>query len=838
VVLFVSAPASLAGPRRQHEPINPAFLKYRQQIKAGTLSAAPGSGLLAAAGHGLGLVPATVEIPSFSAAPFAQIMADALPLSYDLRTASKVTSVKNQGAYGTCWTFATMGSLESSLMPSQVWDLSEDNIARTAGFDFDPYNGGGNVGMSTACLARRGPVTEADDPYGDAATPVGLAPRLRLGEWAVVCSDSGDPKNQAADIAAIKDAIYNHGAVFTSMCWTNSSYRSATASYYGGSVTYAGTGHAVTIVGWDDDYSKANFSPNPVNNGAWIVKNSWGSAWGSSGYFYLSYDDYWAERSASYLSALPVGNYSRVYEYDPLGWVTSFNYGIGAMTAWFANDFTSVAAERLTAVGFYTVQPSVQYTIYTSSTHSGTRAQAASGTAALPGYHVVQLTTPLDLADPQAFSVIVRLVGTTGNYVSVPEESVRAGYSSAATSAAGQSFSSRDGTTWYDEGDPANGEYAGNVCVKAFTRPAASDTIAPVTTASGVPATGTWSRTSVTVGFTATDTGGWGVLYTQAGVDGAALKQCSSVTVQGDGTHTVSYGSVDKAGNPGTTKSATVKIDGTAPVTTDNHLTASLVTPATITLTPTDTTSGVATTEYKVDSAATFSTGTSVSLPITGSHTVMYRSTDAAGNVESTKGLTVVITSAVKPTSSSSYSFAASATAGWRTSAQIVPISLSSAGGTGPVIHYSVNGGSSWQAVSGTSASVRVTGDGSHHILFYASDSNGEETHHDAGYVNIDSQGPTSVVYPVKVKKGKLAILRFMIKDPAPSCGLAQPVLTIVKGRRVKFRAAIAQCSTNSAMKYQWRCRLPSGKYSIRLSAVDKAGNQQVRTGTATLLVR
>ena len=98
----------------------------------------------------------------------------------------------------------------------------------------------------------------------------------------------------------------------------NTFNRETWAHYYDG---YMGTTpHGVCIVGWDDDYPASNFNKTPPGNGAWIVKNSWGSQtdlipdglvapdgttkdanagdWGivdenglHTGYFYLSYYD-------------------------------------------------------------------------------------------------------------------------------------------------------------------------------------------------------------------------------------------------------------------------------------------------------------------------------------------------------------------------------------------------------------------------------------------------------------------------------------------------------------------------------------------------------------------
>ena len=71
--------------------------------------------------------------------------------------------------------------------------------------------------------------------------------------------------------------------------WSDAAYNGTTKSY-----CYTGTGdpnHDVVIVGWDDDYAASNFSPRRAGNGAFIVRNSWGSGWGASGYFYVSYYD-------------------------------------------------------------------------------------------------------------------------------------------------------------------------------------------------------------------------------------------------------------------------------------------------------------------------------------------------------------------------------------------------------------------------------------------------------------------------------------------------------------------------------------------------------------------
>ncbi|MDD1655395.1 MAG: lectin like domain-containing protein, partial [Methanomicrobiales archaeon] len=386
------------------------------------------------------------------------------PATYDLRTLGRVSSVKDQGACGSCWAFGSYGSLESTLLTGESWDFSEDNLKNLHGFDLAPCSGG-NSDMSTAYLARwSGPVSEADDPYSATSTssPTGLTVRKHVQEVYYIPA-----RASATDNDNIKTAVQNYGALYSTVYWSSTYYNSVNRAYY-----YSGTSgsnHAIAIVGWDDNYDRTRFATSPPGNGAFIVKNSWGTSWGASGYFYVSYYDAQIGKDNTVFTAEATTNYNRVYQYDTLGWTNSLGYS--GTTAWFANVFTATASENLAAVSFYTPTPNSAYQVqvYQNPTSgpisTAGPATTQTGTIALPGYHTVTLATPVAVTSGQKFSIVVKLTTPNYNYP-VPMESPISGYSSQATSSAGQSYISSAGTSWTD----LTSYYANrNVCLKGFT---------------------------------------------------------------------------------------------------------------------------------------------------------------------------------------------------------------------------------------------------------------------------------------------------------------------------------------------------------------------------------
>jgi len=453
-------------PKLEHAPENPEFVKYLNN-KIYTQDAPSKNE------YQTGFVPAPVDLSHLSNIS-AYVSA---PAYYDLRALNRVTNVKDQGLEGTCWAFATYASMESCLMPGENRDFSENNMKNLLsstspeGFDYTSDEGG-NYLMSTAYLARwSGPVNETDDPYdpsnnSSAYSPTGLDVQKHVQDVLIIPC-----RKNPMDNDNIKSAIQNYGAVFTTM-YADPVYYFLDQRYYYYNGASPVPNHGVAIVGWNDSFDKNQFPNVPPGNGAFIVKNSWGTSFGDNGYFYVSYYDTRLGYDGNVVfTAENPDTYKSIYQYDPLGLVNSIGYR--NPTCWCANIFTAKSNEVLKAVSFYTTDSNCNYEIYIytnpdSSPVSQTgHVLAQSGTIPFAGYHTVPLNSGVKLKTGQKFSVVMKLTTPEYNFPVALEYPI-SGYSSKATANAGESFISYDGTEWVDITlyDPN-----ANVCIKAFTEP-------------------------------------------------------------------------------------------------------------------------------------------------------------------------------------------------------------------------------------------------------------------------------------------------------------------------------------------------------------------------------
>jgi len=191
--------------------------------------------------------------------------------SFDWRTLGKVTPVKDQGYCGSCWDFAAMAAYESAyaIRNGTMIDTSEQQVLDCAGAG--TCAGGWYMPVWDWMLTHK-IVNEATLPYTahDAACPSGLSGSYQDVAWGWVA-----PGGAVPTVDQIKAALCAHGPLAVAMqIWENDKYYTGGIMNDGPTTAY---NHAVTIVGWDDAKH------------AWLVKNSWSTGWGISGYFWVAY---------------------------------------------------------------------------------------------------------------------------------------------------------------------------------------------------------------------------------------------------------------------------------------------------------------------------------------------------------------------------------------------------------------------------------------------------------------------------------------------------------------------------------------------------------------------
>ncbi|MCM1143371.1 MAG: lectin like domain-containing protein [Blautia sp.] len=387
------------------------------------------------------------------------------PVKYDAREKGQLSSVKNQANWGCCWSFSAVAAAESAYLKlnGTEADLSESHLVNffyngNAGIDLEgpdgglsgdstealadtPVQQGGNSFFTTFALARwTGIADEATD--ASLVYPVEATANTNdlsiSGEYAY--TDAMHLENAywipLSDATSVKQAIMDYGAVgvsyYYSQYFDSDLYKYVEPDYDGPAVyynpAYASTNHAVAIVGWDDTFDRNQFRYTytnaskaasgeemvlPENNGAWLIRNSWGSSVLDGGYFWISYEDLSLNNGTAFaFDFAKADNYDHNYQYDGSTGMQSLGSTSGEMKA--AAVYTASGRQTVSAVGIGFASASTDYTvqIYTGLSNknnptSGTLAATTSGRTSFEGFYTIEIEDFVLVEEGELFSVVI-----------------------------------------------------------------------------------------------------------------------------------------------------------------------------------------------------------------------------------------------------------------------------------------------------------------------------------------------------------------------------------------------------------------------------------------------
>lgn len=386
-----------------------------------------------------------------------------LPSRYSYYDVGRLGKIKDQGIYGTCWAFASLTAVETSLMPEEKYDFSEDNMVWNSGYFGAQYDGGDYTRAISYLASWRGPVLEEDDVYGDGINNPDAGVVKHVQEAQII---------ESKNLEAVKKAVFLYGGVESSL-YTSMSYAGERSMYYNDknySYCYIGTkkpNHDVVIIGWDDNYSKENFSTAIEGDGAFICQNSWGGGFGDNGVFYISYyDTNIGVHNVVYTGVESTKNYDNIYQSDLCGWVGQIGYNKESVYG--ANVFTAQKNEKLRAAGFYAVGKDTTYQVYVVKDFKDTssfekKERVAQGKLDNAGYYTIRFDKEIKVEPGEKFAIVI--------FVNTPDavHPLAIEYAADATTAKvdlsdGEGYISPDGRTW----ESAEDTQSCNLCIKAY----------------------------------------------------------------------------------------------------------------------------------------------------------------------------------------------------------------------------------------------------------------------------------------------------------------------------------------------------------------------------------
>lgn len=208
------------------------------------------------------------EVGSYGCKTFSS-SASGAPSSIDWRNKGAVTSVKDQGQCGSCWTFSATGAIEGAwaISKGQLVDLSEQELVDCAtGVSYGSHGcNGGQMEGAFKFVIEHGQCSLASYPYtakdGTCKTCSSLA-------HISSCSDV-KPNDQIS----LKGAVAQQ-PVAVAISADTKIFQSYSSGVITSASCYTSLNHGVLIVGYGTENGQDY----------WNVKNSWGTSWGMGGY--------------------------------------------------------------------------------------------------------------------------------------------------------------------------------------------------------------------------------------------------------------------------------------------------------------------------------------------------------------------------------------------------------------------------------------------------------------------------------------------------------------------------------------------------------------------------
>jgi C1A family cysteine protease len=285
-----------------------------------------------------------------------------LPSKYSSADLGYCTSVKTQDD-NNCWVYSSISTLESFFLKngflSASLDLSESHLDNWAVTNENNEGWQRQAGESGYSYIPLGYFTSWSGPYTEdnECTNIGVDSITYLSK---------------SDVSQIKSAIMDSGAVTTSYNSLSSGLSRNLCSFCITKDVSQIEGHSISVVGWDDDYSKSNFTGRykPNNNGAWLCKNSWGNVNSIGGYLWISYEDYYLFNDTFFgpnyaiKDTQTINSNDHIYQNEEYGATWEFNYIINDDITYFNVFDFSENGNVLDKVSFETKSLGANYSVY------------------------------------------------------------------------------------------------------------------------------------------------------------------------------------------------------------------------------------------------------------------------------------------------------------------------------------------------------------------------------------------------------------------------------------------------------------------------------------------